>query len=227
MKGLSFLLYFFVAVLIFSFSVLSEEDEVVFELKREEEKKSEQKQIKRKKPLPPRFKRHSFTFSKDFVIYNKRPKSHLKPGTALKVNIPYPVIASFSEEFPIFGIVISPFSGIVSGKIKAVKNTNRAFIVFDEIVFNGEVRAIQSFPLFLEGDLKETFLKDLLLNFFESLPSALTLALGPKIPQSQVHFINTDLKNKMGKFSSLKQEEKRRLQYLEIRDIQILRVAVK
>ena len=226
MKALIFLLYF-TAFFLFSFPVLSEEDEVVFELKREEEKKSEQKQIKRKKPLPPRFKRHSFTFSKDFVIYNKRPKSHLKPGTALRVNIPYPVIASFNEEFPIYGIVVSPFPGIVSGKIKAIKNTNRALVSFDEIVFNGEVRAIQSFPVFLEGDLKEAFLKDLLLNFFESLPSALTLALGPKTPQSQVHFINTDLKNKMGKLSSLEEEKKRRLQYLEIQDIKLLRVAVK
>ena len=100
-------------------------------------------------------------------------------------------------------------------------------VAFDEIVFDGEVKAIQSFPVFLEGDLKEAFLKDIFLNFFESLPSALTLALGPKIPQSQVHFINTDLKNKMDKLSSLKQEEKRRLRYLEIRDIKIFRVAVK
>ncbi|MCY4512240.1 MAG: hypothetical protein OXB86_00965, partial [Bdellovibrionales bacterium] len=181
----------------------------------------------RRKPFPPRFKRHSFTFNKEFVVYNEKPKSHLKPGTVLRVNIPYPVIASFNEEFPVYGIVISPFSGIVSGKIKAIKNTDRALVFFDEIVFNGEIRAIQSFPFYLEGDLKEAFLKDLFLNFFESLPSVLTLALESKIPQSQVHFINTDLQNKMGNLSSLKQEEKRRLRYLEIRDIQLLRVAIK
>lgn len=227
MKTLNLLVSFFMTVVLFSFPVLSEEDEIVFELKREEEKKSEQKQIKRKQPLPPRFKRHSFTFNKDFVIYNEKPKSHLKPGTVLRVNIPYPVIASFNEEFPVYGILVSPFPGIVSGKIKAIKNTNRALVFFDEIVFNGEIKTIQSFPVYLEGDLKEAFLKDIVLNFFESLPSVLTLALESKIPQSQVHFINTDLQSKMNDLSSLKQEEKRRLQYLEVKDIQLLRVAIK
>ena len=94
MKAPNLLLFFFMIFFLFSFPVLSEEDEVVFELKREE-KKPKQKQIKRKKPLPPRFKRHSFTYNKDFVVYNKKPKSHLKPGTTLRINIPYPVIACY------------------------------------------------------------------------------------------------------------------------------------
>ena len=58
-------------------------------------------------------------------------------------------------------------------------------------------QAIESFPVFLEGDLKESLLKDITLNFFESLPSVLTLALQAKIPPAQIHFINSDLKNKI------------------------------
>ena len=224
MKAQSLLFVSFMAFSLFSLNVSGQEEEIVFELKGEEQKV---KQTKKKKPLPPRFKRHSFTYSKDFVIYNEKPKSDLKPGTVLTVNIPFPVIASFNEEFPVYGISISPFSGIVSGKIKAVKNTNKGVIFFDEIIVNEEVQQIESFPVFLSGDLKEAFFKDIFLNFFESLPSALSLALGSKIPQSGVHFINTDLKNKMGKLSSLEQEKKSRQQYLEIKDIKLLKVVIK
>ena len=143
------------------------EEEVVFELKREI-KKSKQK-TEKKKTLPLKFKRKSFSYSKDFLIFNEKPASHIKKGTVLRVNIPYSVIASFNEEFPIYGIVTYPFKAVLSGEIKAVKDTNKALVIFDEVIVNSETTAIESFPIFLNGDLRESFLKDIALNFFESL----------------------------------------------------------
>ena len=178
----SVFLFTFISCSLFSLPASSLEDEVVFKLKRKEKKQTETK-TKKGNPVPLKFRRQSFSYSKDFVIYNEKPKSDLKPGTALRVNIPYPVIASFNEEFPIYGIVVSPFPGIVSGKIKGVKNTNKALISFDEIILNEESRKIKSFPVFFSGDLKEAILKDIFLNFFESLPTVLGLALRTQIPR--------------------------------------------
>ena len=90
-----------------------------------------------------------------------------------------------------------------------------------------KIQKIKSIPVFLDGDLKEAFLKDLFLNFFESLPSVLALALRPAIPQAQIHFINSDLKKKVGNLSTLETEKKRRLQYLEINNIKIFKLIIK
>ena len=93
---------------------------------------------------------------------------------------------------------------------------------FDEIiVIEGEAQAIESLPVFLEGDLKESLLKDIALNFFESLPSILSVALQTKIPPAQIHFINSDLKNKIGNLSSLETQKRRLIQYLEIKNIEL------
>ena len=210
---MKFFILFLISV--FSLPVFSMEDEVVFELKRGEKKK--QTQTKRKKTIPEKFKRKSFSYNKEYLVFNEKPKSSLKKGTVLKVNIPYRLIASFNEDFPIYGIVINPFQGIVLGKIKGVKNTNKAIISFNEIIMDGKTQSIESFPIFLEGDLKESLLKDIALNFFESLPSVLALALQSKIHPAQIHFINSDLKNKIGNLSSLETQKRRLLQYLEIK----------
>ena len=201
------------------------EQEVVFELKRENKKSK--KQSKKKKVTPLKFKRKSFSFSKDFLIYNEKPTSNIKKGTVLRVNIPYPVIASFTEEFPLYGVVTYPFRAVLSGKIKAIKNTNKALITFDEIIISGEQTAIESFPVFVNGDLKESLFKDIALNFFESLPSVLALTLRTQIPQAGIHFINTDLKNKVGKLSVLEAEKKQSLQYLELPNIKLLKIVIK
>ena len=216
-----------ICLLIFGFSlpVFSMEDEVVFELKRFSKKK--QTQTKRKKIIPEKFKRTSFSYSKEFLVFNEKPKSSLKKGTVLKVNIPYALIASFNEDFPVYAISLSPFLGILSGKIKGVKNTNKALVSFNEIIIEGEAQVIESFPVFLEGDLKESLFKDIALNFFESLPSVLTLALQAKIPPAQIHFINSDLKNKISNLSSLETQKRRLIQYLEIKDIKLFWVIVK
>ena len=201
------------------------EEEVVFELKREIKKSKNQ--TKKKKTTPLRFKRQSFSYSKEFLIYNKKPSSSLKKGTALRVNIPYPVIASFTEEFPVYGIVTYPFKGVLSGKIKALKNTNKASIIFDEVIVNGEKTAIESFPVFINGDLRESLFKDIAINFFESLPTVLGLALRSEVPGAGIHFINTDLQNKFGKLSSIETEKRKRLQYLELKNIKLLKVVIK
>ena len=215
----------FLSIFFFPHSAFSIEEEVVFELKREKTKK--QNQTKKKKTLPLKFKRKSFSFSKDFLIFNEKPASHIKKGTALRVNIPYPVIASFTEEFPLYAIVTYPFKAVLSGKIKGVKNTNKASVIFDEVIVNGEKTAIESFPIFLNGDLRESLLKDIALNFFDSLPSVLGLALRTQIPQTGIQFINTDLQNKMGKLSIIETEKRKRLQYLELKDIKLLKVVIK
>ena len=88
-------------------------------------------------------------------------------------------------------------------------------------------KALNSFPVFLNGNLKESLLKDIALNFFESLPSVLALALKTQIPQAGIHFINTDLQNKMGKLSSLEIEKRKRQEYLELNDIKLLKVVIK
>ena len=186
--------FLFLSIFFFPYFAFSIEEEVVFELKREKTKK--QNQTKKKKTLPLKFKRQSFSFSKDFLIFNEKPASHIKKGTALRVNIPYPVIASFTEEFPLYAIVTYPFKAVLSGKIKGVKNTNKASVIFDEVIVNGEKTAIESFPIFLNGDLKESLLKDIALNFFDSLPSVLGLALRTQIPQTGIQFINTDYRTK-------------------------------
>ena len=72
------------------------------------------------------------------------------------MNIPYSVIAGFNEEFPVYGVVTSPFKGVVSGKIKGVKNTKKALINFDEIIINGDRTAIESFPVFYKWGLKKS-----------------------------------------------------------------------
>ncbi len=218
-------LLLFLPLFFFPYSAFSIEEEVVFELKREKTKK--QNSTKKKKTLPLKFKRQSFSFSKEFLIFNEKPASSIKRGTALRVNIPYPVIASFTEEFPLYAIVTYPFPAVLSGKIKGVKNTNKALVIFDEVILNNETTAIESFPIFLNGDLRESVLKDIALNFFESLPSVLGLALRTQIPQAGVHFINTDLQNKMGKLSIIETEKRQRLSYLELKNIKLLKVVIK
>ena len=93
------LIYFvllFLPIFFFSYFALSMEDEVVFNLKRKKQK--EEIQEKKKKPVPLKFRRQSFSYSEDFVVFNEKPKSDLKKGTFLRVNIPYSVIASFNEK---------------------------------------------------------------------------------------------------------------------------------
>lgn len=225
MKRFSPLCFLFLICFLFPNSVLSMEEEVVFELKREIKKSKNQ--TRRKKTTPLKFKRQSFSYGKDFLIYNKKPSSSLAKGTALRVNIPYPVIASFTEEFPVYGIVTYPFKGVLSGKIKALKNTNKASITFDEMIVNGEKTAIESFPVFINGDLRESLFKDIAINFFESLPTVLGLALRTQVPQAGIHFINTDLQNKVGKLSVVETEKRKRLQYLEFPSTKLLKVVIK
>ena len=201
------------------------EEEVVFELKREIKKSKNQ--TKRKKTTLLKFKRQSFSYSKEFLIYNKKPSSSLEKGRALRVNIPYPVIASFTEEFPVYGIMTYPFKGVLSGKIKALKNTNTASVTFDEVIVNGEKTVIESFPVFINGDLRESLFKDIAINFFESLPTVLSLALRSQVPQAGIHFINTDLQNKAGKLSIIEKEKRKRLQYLEIPSVGLLKIVIK
>ena len=220
-----YLSFIFLLVWLFPNTAVCMEEEVVFELKREIKKYKQQ--TKRKKTIPEKFKRKSFSFNKDFLIFNERPLSPIKKGIVLRVNIPYPVIASFNEEFPVYAVITNPFRGIASGQIKAVKNTNKALINFDEIIVNDEKSAIESFPLFINGDLKESLFKDIALNFFESLPSILALALRTQIPQTGIHFINTDLKDKVGKLSIVETEKRNRLQYLEFKHIKLLKIVIK
>ena len=201
------------------------EEEIVFELKREIKKSKGQ--TERKKATLKKFKRQSFSYNKDFLIFNEKPADNLKKGSVLRVHIPYPVIASFTEDFPVYAILAKPVKGVVSGRIKAIKNTNKALIAFDEIIFNGEKTAIESFPVFVNGDLRESLFKDIALNFFESLPSMLALALRTQISQTGIHFINTDLKNKVGKLSSIETEKRKRLQYLEFKNIKLLKLVIK
>ena len=210
---------------LFSVSTFAIEEETVFELKREKIKKP--LKAKKKKTIPLKFKRQSFSYSDDFMVFNEIPKSHIKKGTVLRVNIPYPIIASFSEEFPIYGIITSPFRGILSGKIKGVSNTNKSLIVFDEVILNGELQKVKSFPVFINGDLKESFFKDIALNFFESLPSVLAIALRSQIPQHQIHFINTDLRGKVSNLSSVATEKRKLTQYVEIKNIELFNVIIK
>ena len=211
--------------LLLSFPSFSVEEEVVFELKREIKKSK--KQTQRKKTLPLKFKRKSFSFSEGFLIFNEKPASDIKKGTFLRVNIPYSIIASFNEKFPVYGIVTHPLKGVISGTVKGIKNTNKALISFDEIILNGEKTSIEIFPVFLNGNLKEALFKGIALNFFESLPSILALALRTQIPQTGIHFINTDLKNKIGKLSVLEAEKKQSLQYLEFKNIKLLKIIIK
>ncbi|MDE0119836.1 MAG: hypothetical protein OXM55_07500 [Bdellovibrionales bacterium] len=214
-----------VSFLFSSLPAFSIGEEVVFELKREKARKKNQK--KRKKTIPSKFKRKSFSYNEDFLVFNEKLKADLKKGSVLKVNIPYPVIASFNEEFPIYGIVVHPFRGVVAGKIRGVKNTNKALLSFDEVIVSGDTHSIESFPVFIEGDLKESFFKDIALNFFESLPSVLALALKTQIPQTGIHFINTDLKGKVGKLSVMETEKRKLVQYLELKNIKLLKLVIK
>ena len=196
-----------------------------FELKREP--KTTKKQTKRKKSVPLKFQRRSFSYNKDFLVFNEKPVSDIKKGSVLKLHIPYPVIASFTEEFPLYGILIYPFKAVLSGNIKAIKNTNKALINFDEVIMNNEKIEIETFSVFLHGDLKEALFKDIALNFFESLPSVLALALRTQIPQTGIHFINTDLKNKVERLFILEAERKQSFGYLEFNNIKILKIIIK
>ena len=226
---MKFLAVLFSVVFLFAFLFpcfsFSREEESLFELKREI--KTEKKQTKKKKRIPLKFQRKSFSYNKDFLIFNEKPASNIKKGTALKVNIPYPVIAGFTEEFPIYAVSVFPLRAVLSGKIKAIKNTNKALINFDEIILNAKTQKIEVFPVFIEGDLKESLFKDIALNFFESLPSVLALALRSQIPQTGIQFINTDLKNKMEKLSGLEGDKSQRLKYLELKNIKLLKIIIK
>ena len=222
-----FSFYFLLSLLVFSFSsfCLGLQDDLVFQIKRKV--KSVKKQEKRKKQVPLKFQRHSFSYSEDFVIFNEKAKSQLKSGTVLKIHIPQNIIAGFNEEFQVYGIALSPVKAVLSGNIKAIKNTNKALISFDEIILNDERKTIEAFPVFLTGDLKESLFKDIALNFVSALPSA--VALKTQIPQTGLHFINTDLKRKMTEFSNKKGEKQdsKKLEYLEIKNTKFLKVVVK
>ena len=162
------LCFIFLSLSFSSFSAFSLEEETVFELKRES-KKSKQ-QTGRKKSVPLKFKRHFFSYNKDFLIFNEKPTFSLQKGSALKVNIPYPVIASFTEEFPLYGVMTYPFGAVLSGKIKAIKNTNKALINFDEMIVNDESSTIETFPVFVDGDLRESLFKEIALSFLKVFP---------------------------------------------------------
>ncbi|MDE0151965.1 MAG: hypothetical protein OXK80_05680 [Bdellovibrionales bacterium] len=209
----------------FTFDSFSMEDEMVFELKREAKKKTPIK--KKKKTTPLKFQRKSFSYDKDFLVFNEKENSSLKKGSILKVNIPYSVISSFNEDFPVYGIIIYPFKGIIAGKIKGVKNTNKALVTFNEVIMNNNLQKIKSFPVFLTGDLKESLFKDITLNFFESLPSILSLTLQDQVSSPQIHFVNTDLQNKVNNLSALETEKKKLAQYIELKDIKILNIVIK
>ena len=126
MKFFTYLLCFL--FLLLSFPSFSVEEEVVFELKREIKKSK--KQTQRKKTLPLKFKRKSFSFSEDFLIFNEKPASDIKKGTFLRVNIPYSIIASFNEKFPVYGIVTHPLKGVISGTVKGIKKYKQSSFVF-------------------------------------------------------------------------------------------------
>ena len=215
---------FFLVLSLFSFPVFSMEEEIVFNLKRK--KQQEEVQTKKKKLIPLEFKRESFSYSEDFVVFNEKAKSDLKKGTFLNVHIPYSLIASFKEEFPVYGIVIFPFKGLISGSIKGIKNTNKALILFDEVIISDEKTSIESFPIFLSGDLKESLLKDIALNFFESLPSVLASTLKTKTSGAEIHFINSDLKNRLENLSSIETEKRTGQEYLELKKGQFLKVLI-
>ena len=216
-----------------SFSCLGLKEEPLFQLKREirASKKKTKKQTKggKQNSVPLKFQRHSFSYSEDFVVFNEKPKSHLKAGAVLKVHIPDNVIAVFDEEFQVYGVVVSPFRAVVLGKVRAIKSANKALIIFDEIILNGEKKAIGTFPLLLNGDLKESLFKDIVLNFSDSLPSILALALKTQVPQTGLHFITTDFKDKIAEFSNKEREKKKnqRLEYLKIKNTELLKLVVK
>ena len=220
-----FLLIFIFFSLPYAFSL---GEEKVFKLTKKF--KETKKKAKRKKEIPLEFRRQSFSYSENFVIYNEKAKSQLKSETVLKVYIPQIVIAGFNEEFKIYGVMLKPFKAILSGKIRAIKDTNKALIVFNEITHKGETKVIETFPLFLNGNLKKSFLKDIVLNFSDSLSFVLGLALKNQMPQTAgIHFISSDLKNDISSFS-IKQEQKQqnqKLEYLEVKNIKILKVIVK
>ena len=230
MKFLLYLLLLFISYpLSFSAGALAEDS--VFKIARKlKAPKKDKSKTETKKALPLEFRRQSFSYSEDFIIYKGKAKSHLKAGTFLKVYMPQITIASFNEEFKVYGFVISPVKAVLSGKIKAIKNTNKASIVFDEISYKSETKSIETFPLFLTGDLKKSFLKDIVLSFSDSLSSVLGFALKNQIPQTAgIHFISSDLKNEMSKLSAFEKQKQQneKLEYLEIKNIKLLRVIIK
>ena len=82
MRFFNKLFCFFISSFFFSSSVFSMEDEIVFELKREEKKNL--KQEKKIRPIPKKFRRESFIYSKDFVVFNEKPKSDFKARNSFK-----------------------------------------------------------------------------------------------------------------------------------------------
>ena len=223
-KIFGYFLCLFILIAGFSYSVFSLEEETVFELKREI-KESSAKKLK-KKSVKRKFKRNSFSYNEDFLIFNEKASSSLKAGSILRINIPYPVIASFEEEFPVYGVITNPFKGIITGKIRAIKNTRKALLVFDEVILNEKIQKIKSFPVFISGNLKESLIKDIFLSFFESLPSILALSLKSNLPQPQIQFINTDLKSKMKNLPHIENEKRKLTRYLELKNIKLFNVII-
>ena len=222
MKLFSYLFCLF--FLSFTFSSFSMEEEIVFELKREIKKPT--KQIKSKKTLPLKFKRKSFSFHKDFLIFNEKSVSHIKKGTVLQVHIFYETIASFEEENPIFGFIFKPFKAVVFGKIKAIKNTNKALILFNELIMDKEIKSIKTSPVFITGDLKESFLKDFFNKFFDILSTATNSYLGIFGNDSyKFHLLNTALQNQNKTFSE--REKDKRIKYLEFKKIKPFKIIIK
>ena len=208
----------------FSFSALALQEELIFKLKRKI-KDNTKKQTKQKKEVPLEFQRHSFSYSDDFEILNKAPKANLKTGTVLMVSFPYSFPASFEEEIEVIAIVVSPFQAGLLGKAKANKSTNKVVIKFDEIVINEELKSIETFPVFLTGKMKDTFLKDITTGFFESVPRAISLFLN-STPNFLSQFIDKNLKSKKAKLSDRK-HQKQKLEYLAVKKEHLLKVIVK
>ncbi|MDE0092369.1 MAG: hypothetical protein OXN83_03675 [Oligoflexia bacterium] len=201
-------------------------DDIIFEIKRGV-KEFERKQINKPKALE--FQRKSFSYSDDFVILNKPPKSHLKSGTVLKVDFVFPFPPVNDEEIEALALVISPIKASLFGRVKAIKNSNQAVLTFNEIVFNDKVYSIETFPVFLKGKLKESFLKDIALGFFENIPVFISLGLS-SANKALSQFLNKELKNETKEIAQKKkqiQNKNQKMKALEINQIGIIKVIVK
>ena len=212
----------------FCFKALSFDDEIVFQI-REGVKELERKQKEIDKPKALEFRRQSFSYSDDFVILNKEPKAPLKSGTVLKVDFIFPIPEITSEEIEVIALVISPIKAGLFGKIKAVKNTNQAKLVFHDIVYNEKVYSIETFPVFLKGRLQASFFKELAFDFLESIP--VFLAFTASSHKSLRHFINKDLKDKTKELSDKEKRklhnQNKKIKALKINHMKIIKVIVK
>ncbi len=171
--------------------------------------------VKEKKKKDSSFvmKRTGFKFNENFLIHSS--STLFKKGTILKGYMEKEVFATDKTALPVYVKVYKPKS-LFLGEIKALQNTSNALVSLNKVLLNEKTIPIDVFPIILQGDKKEAFLKEILLNFFLELPKNLSFLF-----KRSFHFFDSQ------KINLIEKEKKELSEYLVIKQTKPIKIIIK